>query len=1026
MMGRRSRFLLLLLLSGAVASTVRGNVTPAYKHDLWNTETGFPGGYVYAITQTADGYLWIGTSKGLIRFDGLSFAPIRESDLNPDTNFPVWGLLTDFNDQLWVMDDQTHLYKYSTDHLVGPLPDNGRHQYHLSPLVAKTREGWLLFGSAAQGLVEYRGGSPRVLLDPALMPNLPTAIAQTADGTSWIGTEGLGLFRVTSIQGAPQIQHIAALTNTKINCLLPIGASTLLIGTGKGLLALRDGKLIEASSEFRNLEILSLANGMRGDVWIGAQGQVFKARAEDIDQTGQIDSLDRLGVNGTVTALFEDRDGDLWIGGPEKIQRYLDNGFISYLSSSGMPCANCGAIYADQHDRVWFAPWDGGLFRLSQGVIEPIEVAGLKNDTVYSIAGGADDEVWVGRKYGGITRLTLNGDALQASTYTQRDGLSQDSVSSIYRAPDGTVWAGTVSGGLSRFRDGTWRTFTTREGLPSNRISVVTGNAAGEIFVGTPTGLAVLKNDHWVIYAAHDGLPPGTVESLFAEDSGTLWIGTTKGIAFLQSGTVHVPLGAPTALYEEILGIAENDGWLWIATQDHVLRVRRTALLKQLFGESDYRAFGAADGLPSSEGVKRSSSVVKDYRRRIWFSLNQGISVLQPSAFTTPAFPGTLHLDTTLVDGKPVESQDLIRLPAGQHRFTFRYAGVNVSNPDGVRYRYRLDRVDSGWSEPTTLREIDYTNIPPGKFQFHVIARNPGGVWGKEESTGVFEVEPAFWQTLWFRAGGLAFLILLIWMIYWIRVRSVEQRYLERSRTEELLRRAQAELAHINRVSTMGELTASLAHEIKQPIGAAVTNAEACLQFLGREQPDLPEAREAAVEMARDARRAADIIEHVRSLYRKDSLPQEIVDVNEVIREMVVILGNEASRHSVRLRSELCEDLPDVVADRVQFQQVLMNLMLNGIEAMGDGSGELRIKSQLSEDGQLLISVSDTGVGLPTGKADQIFNAFFTTKSQGTGLGLAITRSIVESHGGRIWATANSGPGATFQFTLPPKKAAHT
>jgi PAS domain S-box-containing protein len=253
----------------------------------------------------------------------------------------------------------------------------------------------------------------------------------------------------------------------------------------------------------------------------------------------------------------------------------------------------------------------------------------------------------------------------------------------------------------------------------------------------------------------------------------------------------------------------------------------------------------------------------------------------------------------------------------------------------------------------------------------------------------------------------------------------------ERKRAEnerERLQQLEANLAHISRVSTMSALTASLAHEINQPIGAAMTNAQACLRFLNCGQPDLPEAREAAQEMVRDARRAADIIDRVRSLYRKGSAHQEIVDVNEVIREMVVMLHKEANRYSVDIRAELCENLPSVVADRVQLQQVLMNLMMNGIEAMPDAGmgGELSVKSQLAEDGQLLISVSDTGVGLPIGKDTEIFNAFFTTKSQGTGVGLAITRSIVESHGGRVWATANPGRGTTFQFTLPKRAAAHT
>jgi PAS domain S-box-containing protein len=235
----------------------------------------------------------------------------------------------------------------------------------------------------------------------------------------------------------------------------------------------------------------------------------------------------------------------------------------------------------------------------------------------------------------------------------------------------------------------------------------------------------------------------------------------------------------------------------------------------------------------------------------------------------------------------------------------------------------------------------------------------------------------------------------------------------------ERLRQELAHLSHLNRVSTMGELTASLAHEIKQPIGAAVTNAQACLRFLDGDRLNLIEAREAASEMVLDARRAADIIDRVRSLYRKDSSHHETVDLNDLIREMIVMLRDEANRHSVTTCTDLAEGLPKVMADRVQLQQALMNLMLNGIEAMRDTTGELSIRSRLAEDHQVQISVADAGVGLPIGKADQIFNAFFTTKPQGTGLGLVITRSILESHGGRVWATANAKQGTTFHFTLP-------
>jgi signal transduction histidine kinase len=218
----------------------------------------------------------------------------------------------------------------------------------------------------------------------------------------------------------------------------------------------------------------------------------------------------------------------------------------------------------------------------------------------------------------------------------------------------------------------------------------------------------------------------------------------------------------------------------------------------------------------------------------------------------------------------------------------------------------------------------------------------------------------------------------------------------------------------------MGELSASLSHELKQPITAAILDTKTCLRWLTRDQPNVEAAREATLRAMKDSTRASEIINRLRSFYKKDAPPErESVDVNELIGELLVLLRSEAHRYSIHVCTDLAADLPKATGDRVQIQQVLMNLMLNGIEAMKETSGELTIKSELGDDGQLLISVSDTGVGLPAENADQIFNTFFTTKPQGSGMGLPICRSIVESHGGRLWASTNSRRGATFQFTLP-------
>ena len=248
----------------------------------------------------------------------------------------------------------------------------------------------------------------------------------------------------------------------------------------------------------------------------------------------------------------------------------------------------------------------------------------------------------------------------------------------------------------------------------------------------------------------------------------------------------------------------------------------------------------------------------------------------------------------------------------------------------------------------------------------------------------------------------------------------------ERKCAEEALREAHANLARVSRITTMGELTASLAHEIRQPITAAVTNARTCLRWLGREQPDVAEAREAASRIVNDVTRAADIISSLSLLFKKGALQRELVDVNELIREMIVLLRSEAIRHSVSIRTDLAENLPKVMADRVQLQQVFMNLILNGIDAMKTtpGGGDLTIQSEI-RDCQLLISVTDTGVGLHPDQVDQVFRAFFTTKDHGTGMGLPISRSIIESHGGRLWVACASGCGATFHFTLPVTVAAH-
>ncbi|HZW80517.1 MAG TPA: sensor histidine kinase [Candidatus Deferrimicrobiaceae bacterium] len=283
-------------------------------------------------------------------------------------------------------------------------------------------------------------------------------------------------------------------------------------------------------------------------------------------------------------------------------------------------------------------------------------------------------------------------------------------------------------------------------------------------------------------------------------------------------------------------------------------------------------------------------------------------------------------------------------------------------------------------------------------------------------------IPPAVEPAVFFRFAVFVLATFIIAVLIEIK-RRVED---SRNRTEEALRQANWDLARISRVTSMGELTASLAHEINQPIAAAVTDANTCLRWLTHDPPDLEEAREAASRTIKDATRAAEIIGRVRHLFKKGAPRRDLVDVNEITQEIVALLRSEADRYSISIRTELAADLPQVMGDRVQLQQVLMNLMMNSIDAMMnvDGARELTINSQVDSE-QLVVSVSDTGVGLSPHQADQIFNAFFTTKPRGTGMGLRISRSIMESHSGRLWSVPNSPRGASFRLTLPIKGEAH-
>ena len=762
-----------------------------YIRQHWGMGSEFPAGPIHAIWQSPDGYLWIGTDKGLIRFDGFNFRPVSLMPTIADPNTPVLGITTDSEGNLLVQAQGVGMLRQKKGQFEA-VETGMVSAVSLATAIWRESDGGVLFADLIAGTLRLRNDKVQQLMGlEGIAGSAPVmALTETLNGKIWLGTLNSGLF---SLDHGKIIRVGSQLPFTKINCILPMGDDEVWVGTDNGVFQWNGVRYARISlpASFDKVQILSLLRDRDSNVWIGtAQGLVrVNSKTISLWDEGQLPI-------GAVNALFEDREGNIWVGGSKGLERIRDSAFLTYSTDVGLPSDQSGPVYVDSQNRTWFAPIEGGLYLLSEGKVRPIQVAGLNTDVVYSIAGGSNGAIWVGRQRGGITRLRFADGALTDQTYMQANGLAQDSVFSVYQARDGTVWAGTLSGGVSKLKDERFVTYNSSNGLPSNTVSSILETRDGTVWFATSNGLSSFSNGRWKTYAKADGLPSEDVNCLYQDAHGALWIGTSGGLALFNSGQIQVPFTAPASLREEIFGIAEGKhGWLWVATSHHVLRVQRQKLSGDAIEASDVREYWQADGLFSLEGVKRNRSVVADPSGKIWFSLSRGLSVVDPADIAKSSVPAMAHIETILADGKPIDTADTLQIPSSQKRITINYTGLSLAVPEQVRFRYKLDSFDRGWSEPVAAREAVYTNLSPGSYRFRVEASNSDGAWNGAETNIAFEVEPAFWQTWWFRFLCLAVVGSIALFAYQLRLHKVtrelharfEERLAERTRIAQEL-----------------------------------------------------------------------------------------------------------------------------------------------------------------------------------------------------------------------------------------------
>jgi ligand-binding sensor domain-containing protein/signal transduction histidine kinase len=752
-----------------------------YIRDQWGTEQGYPGGPVYSIAQTADGYLWLGTQRGLVRFDGFNFHLEEGPNSTPYPAGPILGLTVDSAGSLWVRTRNPSLLCYRGGAYRTVKADG-------VTAMCRARNGETIFATLSEGIFTENAGKVKTLALPSSQPNfLVLSMAQTSDGIVWIGTRDAGLFQLQDgqISAAP-----LGTPDRKINCLLAAGEE-LWIGTDNGV-ALWNGSTGRegVAHSLEHVQALSMTTDRESNVWIGTGAGLVRVNPSGGVSTNEPGPLTR----EAITAVFEDRERNLWVGTAGAVRRLRDSVFVTYSGIDGLPSERIGPVFAGDDSRTWFAPADGGLYWLEEGQVHPLQVAGLNGDVVYSIA-GAKDDLWLGRQRSGLTHLHASARGWASESYTQANGLAQNSVYSVYRTRDGTVWAGTLSGGVSKLKGGKFTTYTIANGLASNTIASILEDAAGTIWFATPTGLSALSKDRWQAFTVRDGLPSENINCLLEDSGGRLWMGTAAGLAYFLSGRIRRAPALP-ALHEQIFGLAEDrNGFLWVATSNHILRVNREHLIAKTIGDGDVREYGVADGLRGVEGIKRHRSVTADPLGRIWISTNRGLSVVDPARLSSSLAPALVHIQNISADGNAIDLGNPARVPGGRKRITIGFTGLNLTVPERVQFKFKLDGFDSGWIGPVTRREATYTNLSPRTYRFHVIACNLDGVWNGAEAVAEFEILPVFWQRWWFQLSAVLACVLAVLLLYRLRLHQLtdqmnvrfEERLGERTRIAQEL-----------------------------------------------------------------------------------------------------------------------------------------------------------------------------------------------------------------------------------------------